>query len=169
MCFDFLYKFCLGRMYRRVQVKRPLFFSDFNETWIFSTYFRKTRKYQILSKSAHWEQSCSVCMDRRMDRQDAFRNSANTSTKLQIFNNLLCCSNILLCNINCRCANTKWWTDIDWLLGTNHIGSGVSVISFLGGISINCAAKSLFYYWYKMCWNFSKNTGQFPSGYVFHR
>ena len=50
-CFDFLYKFCLkfclkiddiwSKMYIGFRVKYPLFLSDFNETWIFLTNFRK--------------------------------------------------------------------------------------------------------------------------------
>ena len=52
MCFDFLYKFCLKNfsfweemrevcleMYIGLHVKYPLFLSDFNESWIFSTDF----------------------------------------------------------------------------------------------------------------------------------
>ena len=34
-------------VYKRRHVKCTLFFSDFNETWIFSTYIPKTMKYQI--------------------------------------------------------------------------------------------------------------------------
>ena len=52
MCFDFLYKFCLtifafweelneiwSKMYIGLLVKYPLFLSDYNETWIFLTFF----------------------------------------------------------------------------------------------------------------------------------
>jgi hypothetical protein len=40
-------------MWKRLRVKYPLFLSDFNETWIFSTDFRKKKKpkHQISSKS----------------------------------------------------------------------------------------------------------------------
>jgi len=54
MCFDFLHKFCLKRfsrleefsetqpqMYIGLQVKYPLFLSDFTKTWIILADFRK--------------------------------------------------------------------------------------------------------------------------------
>ena len=34
-------------MRKRLHVKYPLLLSEFNETWIFSTYFRKKKKAQI--------------------------------------------------------------------------------------------------------------------------
>jgi hypothetical protein len=95
MCFCFLYSFetflILGRTERYMiksvcwcSVKCPLFFSDFNEIWIFSTDFRKIFKYKISWKSVQWERSFSMRTDGRTDGWTdmtklivAFRNFAN--------------------------------------------------------------------------------------------
>ena len=69
-------------MWKRLHVKYPLFLSDFNETWIFSTDFREKLKYQMSSKSIQWEPSCSTRAHRRTDTTKlivAFRNFANVS------------------------------------------------------------------------------------------
>jgi len=48
-------KMCIG-----LHVKYPLFFSDFNETWIFSADFRKVLKYRVPWKSVQCEPSLSM-------------------------------------------------------------------------------------------------------------
>ena len=61
-------------------IKYPLFLSDVSETWISSTNFRKTLKYQISWKSVQWKPSCSVRTGGRTDMTKlivAFRNFAN--------------------------------------------------------------------------------------------
>jgi hypothetical protein len=89
----FLYNFCqkhfsfstdvsdiLLKMYIVLHVKYPLVLSDFNETWIFLTDFRKKLKHQISWKSVQWEPSCSMRTDGRTDMTKltvAFRNFAN--------------------------------------------------------------------------------------------
>jgi len=63
-------------------VMYPLFFPDFIETWIFSTSFPKTLKYQISWKSVQWEPSFSMRTDGRRDMTKlivTFRNFANAS------------------------------------------------------------------------------------------
>ena len=46
-----------------LHVKYLLFFSNFNETWIFSTDTRKIFQYQISWKSVKWELSFDMWTD----------------------------------------------------------------------------------------------------------
>jgi hypothetical protein len=78
----------LSSTYIGLIVKYPLFFSHFNETWIFSADFRKILKYQILWKSVLFVPSCSMQMDGWMDKAKlivALSNFENVhKTKLQL-------------------------------------------------------------------------------------
>ena len=55
-------------MFRRLRVKYSLFLSDFNETWIFSTYLRKILKHQFSLTSVQRRPSSSMRTDVRTDR-----------------------------------------------------------------------------------------------------
>ena len=56
-------------MYFGNHVKYHLFLSGFNETWFFSTDFRKILKYKISWKSV-WEPSCSMRNDGQADKTE---------------------------------------------------------------------------------------------------
>jgi hypothetical protein len=44
--------------------------SEFSQSWIFSTDFRKILRYQISWKSVQWKLSCSMLADGQADRHD---------------------------------------------------------------------------------------------------
>jgi len=50
-------------MYIGHHVQYPLFLTDFNENWVFSTVFRKILKYQISWKSLKWQPNCCLRTD----------------------------------------------------------------------------------------------------------
>ena len=58
---------CIG-----LHVEYPLFFSDFNETWILWTDIRIILTYQFSRKSVLWEPSCSMRTDRRDEADGRF-------------------------------------------------------------------------------------------------
>jgi len=73
---------CIG-----LHVKYPLFLTDFNETWIFSTVFREIHRYQTWWKYVEWDPSCSMRRDGRIDMAKlvvvcrSFANAPNYSEK----------------------------------------------------------------------------------------
>jgi len=52
-----------------LHVKFPLVLSSFNESWIFSTHFRKILEYKISWKSLQWQSSFSMRTDGRVGDQ----------------------------------------------------------------------------------------------------
>jgi hypothetical protein len=66
-------------MHIGLHVTYPLFLSDFKETWVFLTDFRKILKYQISGNPAQRKPSCSMRTNRRTDKKKlivAFRKFA---------------------------------------------------------------------------------------------
>ena len=59
-------------MYVGLHVKWPSFLFECNESWIFSTYFRKIIKYRISWKSVPCESSCSMRTDGHDDANRRF-------------------------------------------------------------------------------------------------
>jgi hypothetical protein len=75
----------LSNMNTGLQVKYLLFFSDSNETWVFSTYFRKILKYQnsmkirpVGSEMFHVEGQMDGQRERQRGRQKDGNNEANS-------------------------------------------------------------------------------------------
>jgi hypothetical protein len=58
-----------SKMYLGLHVKYQLFLSDFDETWIFSTFFLKIFSYQIYRQPVQWEPSFSMRTDGGTDGQ----------------------------------------------------------------------------------------------------
>jgi hypothetical protein len=72
------------KIYIGLHVKYPLLLSDFNETWIFWTDFRKILKYKILWKSFLWE---TICCTRKTDTTKVIGNrKVILWTSLKLFN-----------------------------------------------------------------------------------
>jgi hypothetical protein len=64
--------------------KYSLLLSDFSQSWIFLTDFRKILRYQISWKSVQWEPSCFIWTDGQADRHDeAYRSIANGPERLK--------------------------------------------------------------------------------------
>jgi len=57
-------------IYIGLHVKYQLFLSGFNETWVFSTDFRKILSYQISRISVYLEPNCFMWTDGQTDRHD---------------------------------------------------------------------------------------------------
>ena len=71
-------------MYVSLHVTYLLFLSDFNQTWIFSTDFRKVIKNRIAWKSVQWEPTCSMRADGRTDMTKLIAAFAILRTRLNM-------------------------------------------------------------------------------------
>ena len=61
-----------SKMYDSLHVKYPLFFSDFNENWIFLAEIRKIVKYKISWKFVQWEPTWSMRTDGHYEANSRF-------------------------------------------------------------------------------------------------
>jgi len=77
-----------------VVFKYPLCLSDYNETWIILTRFRKILKYQVLWRSVQWQPSYSMQRDGPMDNMTKlkveFRNFVDALKKTVLDLSQLC-------------------------------------------------------------------------------
>jgi len=96
-----------------VIIEYPLFFSDFNETWIFQTGFRKILKLQTSLKFVQWEQSFSMRTDRRTNGQScrSFSQFCERPRKYKIsarfYKGLLLS---IICRVCVACTFSYWCT-----------------------------------------------------------
>jgi hypothetical protein len=72
-------------MYTGVHAKYPLFFSDLNETWHFSTDFRNILKYTVAWKYVQWETSCYVWTDRQDEANSRFSQVLRMRLKINTY------------------------------------------------------------------------------------
>jgi hypothetical protein len=90
----------------------PLLLSDFNETWIFSTVFRKLLKNQVSKKSFQWKPSCSMRTDGQTWRiQQSLFAILQTRLKMPLPTNTL---SVLSTYISA--TNNKSYSEVDSLL-----------------------------------------------------
>jgi hypothetical protein len=59
---------------RRIHLKCPLFLSNFNQIWIFSTYFRENTQISNFTKTFQWGPCCYMRTDGRTEANSRLRN-----------------------------------------------------------------------------------------------